>query len=180
MIRTLREHTLLRAISYHIDNKVPFTENVFRPHSEMSNALFTEAKFLYRTRQYVTEDWFEQELLESNIGEFGIYEDKAVPLDIPLVESEDEHEPLNKPKRGGAKKFYVYVKDPSTDKIKKVSFGGTTGLTVKINSPERRKSFSARHRCADQNDRTTAAYWSCRLPYFAKSVGLSGGGNFFW
>ena len=31
--------------------------------------------------------------------------------------------------RGGSKKFYVYVKDG--DKVKKVSFGDTTGLSIK-------------------------------------------------
>lgn len=39
---------------------------------------------------------------------------------------------LNKPKRGGAsgKKFYVYVKDG--DKVKKVSFGDSGGLSTKV------------------------------------------------
>lgn len=178
MMRNLREHTVQQAMAYHLLNGIPFSENVFRPHSEMSNMLFAEAKYIYQIGQYRTEDWFERELLESDIGEFGIYEDKAVPLDIPIVEEADPQ--LNKPKRGGSKKYYVYVKDPSTDNIKKVSFGGTTGLNVKINDPVARKSFSARHDCKNQHDKTTAAYWSCRLPYFAKSVGLTGGGSFFW
>ncbi len=30
---------------------------------------------------------------------------------------------LNKPKRGGSKKFYVYVRDPKSKRVKKVSFG---------------------------------------------------------
>lgn len=177
----MKQHTIDRAVKYHLDNQIPFSENVFRPLSEMSNQLFCEAKSLYRTGAYTTEDTFERELLESDIGEFGVYRGDRVPLDIPLLSEESNGiPPLNKPKRGGTKKFYVYVKDPSSGNIKKVSFGGTTGLTVKINDPERRKSFSARHRCDDQNDKTSPAYWSCRLPYFAKSVGLSGGGNFFW
>ena len=51
---------------------------------------------------------------------------------------------LNDPIRG-SKKFYVYVRDG--DKIKKVSFGDTTGLSIKRDNPERRKSFRARHNC---------------------------------
>ena len=43
-----------------------------------------------------------------------------------------------------------------------------------------RKSFAARHKCAQQKDRTSAAYWACNLPRYAKSLGLSGGGNFYW
>lgn len=180
MLRSLKEHTLQRAVEYHLSNKIPFTENVFRPHSEMSNALFAEARYMYDIGEYTTKDWFEKDLLESDIGEFGIYEDKAVPLDIPLVESEEQDVSLNKPQRGGPKKFYVYVKDPSTGNIKKVTFGDTTGLTAKINDPVARKKFASRHKCSEQKDKTTAAYWSCRLPYFAKSVGLTGGGKFFW
>lgn len=180
-MKTLKEHTLEKAVKYHLENKIPFTENVFRPHSEMSNRLFAEAKYLYATGQYVTEDPFEQELLDTDIGEYGIYEDKAVPLDFPLQEEEDkENVELNKPKRGGPKKFYVYVKDPSSGNIKKVTFGDTTGLKAKINDPEARKSFVARHNCADKTDKTTPGYWACRLPRFANAVGLSGGGNFFW
>ena len=85
---------------------------------------------------------------------------------------------LNEPKRGGSKKFYVYVKDG--DKVKKVSFGGTTGLKVKLDDKEAAKSFAARHKCSQKKDKTKPGYWACRLPRYAKQLGLSGGGNHFW
>ena len=47
------------------------------------------------------------------------------------------------------------------DKVKKVSFGDTTGLSIKRDDPARRKSFRARHRCDTAKDKTTARYWSC-------------------
>ena len=31
-----------------------------------------------------------------------------------------------------------------------------------------------------QKDKTKPAYWACNLPRYAKSLGMSGGGNFFW
>ena len=37
--------------------------------------------------------------------------------------------------RGGAKKYYVYVRDPSSGNVKKVTWGDTTGLKVKLNDP---------------------------------------------
>ena len=78
---------------------------------------------------------------------------------------------LNKPKRGGSKKFYVYVRDPKTKNIKKVSFGAK-GMTTGLNDPARVKSFVARHRCKTHaNDKTKAAYWSCRLPRYIGSSG---------
>ena len=48
-----------------------------------------------------------------------------------------------------------------TVKIKKVSFGDTTGLSIKRDDPARRKSFRARHSCDTAKDKTTARYWSC-------------------
>ena len=79
----------------------------------------------------------------------------------PLQEAEYQGKTvkLNDPIRGGSKKFYVYVKDG--DKIKKVSFGDTTGLSIKRDNPARRKSCRARHNCADPGPKTKARYWSC-------------------
>jgi hypothetical protein len=86
--------------------------------------------------------------------------------------------PIGKPKRGGSKKFYVYVRDKG--KIKKVSFGDTTGLSAKINNPEARRAFAKRHDCANKKDRTKASYWSCRLPRYAKLLGLKSSFSGFW
>ena len=133
---------------------------------------------MYREGSLIVESDFDKQLLETDIGEHGIYEGEKVPLDIPIAEEEKKNPPLNKPKRGGPKKFYVFVKDG--DKIKKVTWGDTTGLKVKLDDPEARKSFAARHRCDQQKDKTKASYWACNLPRYAKSLGLGNGGNFFW
>ena len=89
---------------------------------------------------------------------------------------------IGKPKRGGSKKFYVYVKNPKTGKIKKVSFGAKAGggnLAVKLKDPEARKAFADRHNCEQKNDKTKPGYWACRLPRYAKLLGLSGGGKWW-
>ena len=80
--------------------------------------------------------------------------------------------PIGKPKRGGPKAYYVYVRDPKTKRIKKVTFG-SGGLRAKINNPKARRAFAARQRCSTANDRTTARYWSCRLPRYAKQLGIA-------
>jgi hypothetical protein len=87
---------------------------------------------------------------------------------------------LSSPKRGGSKKFFVYVKDPKTKNIKKVSFGGTTGLNAKINDPKARQNFAKRHNCAEKKDKTKPGYWSCRLPRYAKLLGLKSSFSGFW
>ena len=60
---------------------------------------------------------------------------------------------LNKPKRGGSKKFYVYVKS---------------------------KSFAARHKCATKKDKTKAGYWSCNIGRYWKSLGGSANFSGYW
>ena len=70
---------------------------------------------------------------------------------------------LGKVQRGGKKKFQVYVQDPKTKNVKKVSFGDTTGLSIKTKDPARRKSFRARHNCDNPGPRIKARYWSCRM-----------------
>ena len=154
----------------HMDGmEIDFCENVYRPLSDKYFEFFREARELYQAGEIQLEG-VNKQLIETDIGEFAYYEDMEVPLDCPLLE-EDEPE-LNKPKRGGAKKFYVYVKDPSTGNVKKVSWGDTTGLKTKINNPEARTSFAARHKCDTRNDKTTASYWACRLPRYAKMLGM--------
>jgi hypothetical protein len=99
---------------------------------------------------------------------------------IETLEEEDKKQPaLGKPKRGGSKKFYVYVKDG--DKVKKVSFGmAGGGLRAKLNNPKARQAFSKRHNCPQAKDRTTARYWSCRLPRYAKLLGFKTTFSGYW
>ena len=166
------------SLHYHIENNIPLAENIYRVHSEEFYALFREARHLYNEGLLQCDSEWDVKLLETNIGEFADYEGMKVPLDCPIQEEDEKNPPLNKPKKGGPKKFYVFVKDG--DKIKKVTWGDTTGLRVKLNDKQARKSFAARHKCDQQKDKTSAAYWACNLPRYAKSLGLSGGGNFYW
>ena len=66
---------------------------------------------------------------------------------------------LNKPKRGGSKKFYVYVKNEKGNVVK-VSFGDPN-MEIKRDDPERRKNFRARHNCSNPGPKWKARYWSC-------------------
>jgi len=182
-MKRFKEHTLIeeshKAIQYHIERHIPLSECIFRVGSEAYYKFFNEARQLVKERK-IEVDEYDLSILATDIGEFAMYEGQHVPLDSPMMEEEEKNPPLNKPKVGGPKKYYVYVKDPSTGNIKKVTWGDTTGLKNKMNDPEARKSFAARHKCDQQKDKTSAAYWACNTPRYAKSLGLSGGGNFFW
>ena len=182
----VKKEILSENLQYHVDNQLPLTENTFRYGSEAFLNLWSEARYLYvREAIHVNED--DKEILtETDLGEYGMYEGVKVPLDIPMLEEDELEEakdkkkdpPIGKPKRGGSKKFYVYVKNKG--KVKKVSFGDTSGLSAKINNPEARRAFAKRHDCANKKDRTKASYWSCRLPRYASLLGLKSSFSGFW
>ena len=68
--------------------------------------------------------------------------------------------PLGKPMAGDVKKSKVYVRKPN-GKVVKVNFGDKN-MRIKKSNPKRRKSFRARHNCANPGPRWKARYWSCR------------------
>ena len=111
---------------------------------------------------------------------FGLYEGVRVPLESPMIEQKEPE--LNSPKRSsGKKKYVVYVKNPKTGNVKKIEFGDEKGgLTSKINDRGAAASFAARHNCDTKTDKMTPGYWACRLPKYAKDLGLKGGGSYFW
>lgn len=167
------------ALQESVTTQQPLLHNPFRLLSEAWMCFFQQAKHMsHEQRMMLSES--DQELLSTDIGEFGEYQGAQVPLDVILetpphlfeAEYQGKTVQLNKPKRGGPKKYYVYVKDPKSGRVKRVTFGSTE-LSVKIHDPKRRAAFAARHRCADTKDRTSARYWSCRLPRFTQSLGLS-------
>jgi hypothetical protein len=85
------------------------------------------------------------------------------------AEEKNKGKTLNKPFRtsGGPKKFSVYVKNEKGN-IVKVNFGDPN-MEIKRDSPERRKSFRARHNCENPGPKTKARYWSCKM-WSKKSV----------
>jgi len=166
-------------LQYHFDKGIPLRETVYRPGSTAFFEMFELARALYE-QGMISVDWEDAELLETDIGDVVKTAKGDIALDIPFEDQLDEAEyqgkkvELNKPKRGGSKKFYVYTRNPKTGNIKKVSWGDTTGLSVKAHDPARVRSFVARHDCKNAKDKTKASYWACRTPRY-KSLGVKGG-----
>jgi hypothetical protein len=189
---TLNENINKRVImtenmQYHVQNQLPLTENTFRYGSKAFLDLWSEARYLY-VRDAINVNELDQEILtETHLGEYGIFEGEKVPLDLPMEELLNEAtkkkntKKLNKPMRdsSGGKAYKVYVKDPKTGNIKTVRFG-SGGLKAKINNVKARQAFSKRHDCPNKNDKTKASYWSCRLPRYAKLLGLKSSFSGFW
>lgn len=164
-------------LEYHLENKINLTENVFRPYSPKFFEIINEVRDLYENKK-VTVPLKDLWLIESDFGkEVKLKNGETIRLEVPyLLEDLNEAEykgrkvEIGKPMRnsGGGKKYVVYVMNPSTKKVKKISFGDVKGgLTAKVSNPEARRSFAARHNCKAKKDRMTAGYWACRINRYA-------------
>ena len=117
--------------------------------------------------------------LEHTQDKFGLFEGSYVPLESPMIEGPELNSPKRNPEDG--KKYIVYVKNPKTGNIKKITFGDKKGgLSSKINDREAARNFASRHNCDTKTDKLSPGYWACRLPKYAKELGLKGGGSYFW
>jgi len=182
-------------LKYHAEMGIPLTENIYRIGSECYFNVIKQGREMYKQGLYETTNQDEIELFEnSDLGEWAMFEGESVPLDFPMYNEEhsdyqeeldllDEKKkkkkkkknpPLNKPSlnTGGGKKWKVYVRNPKTGNIKKITYGDAKGgLKGNWNNAEARKSFAARHKCAEKKDKTKAGYWACRAhKHFGKNV----------
>jgi hypothetical protein len=181
----LTSQIISEGLNYHIQNNLPLTENVYRAGSKEYFKLWKEARMLYEQNSILLSENDVEIITETNLGNYSIYNGELVPLDFPFEDitlNEEETKKLNKPRRGGAggKKYYVYVRDPKTKRIKKISFGDSGGLKTKITNPKARHAFAKRHKCAQKTDRTKASYWSCRIGRYWESLGGSKNFSGFW
>ena len=195
--------TVKEAIEYHVENKISFTENVFRPGSEMFFEMIAEAKRLYSEGNYIPHDDWEKDLLKSDIGEIAEFEGQQVVLDYPIEEGLEECwsgyvqkgmkkkgdkmvpncVPVNEEDKTDGKGIgkpwreggggAVYVRTGDGG-VKKVRFS-QSGMTKKFNDPAATRSFVARHHCLSNKDKTSASYWACRYPRF-----FSNSGKLWW
>ena len=195
----LKEHKeiLSEGLKFHLIENIGIENNIYRPGSSKYFSLFREVRDLSELGLYDLSPAESYYINETSIGEWDFYNGEIVPLDYPILEGDVSLKPsiplevleekkkkakpagnlykgkkveLNKPRRGGSKKFYVYVKNPKTGNIKKVQWGAK-GMSVGISDPKRRKSFAARHRCHLTKDKTTASYWACRTGRYPHLTG---------
>jgi len=170
-------------------------ENVYRYGSESYFNLINEVRELYNKGK-VDLSFMDEELIKTDIGKKAVFEGKEVWLDIPMEDNEILTEAkfrgktvkTSSPQRdsSGGKAYRVYVSGCSTKTksnpsgVKQIRFG-SGGLRAKLSDPDRRKAFDSRHGCSKgrHNDKCKAGYWSCRLPRYAKKLGLSGGGTWW-
>jgi hypothetical protein len=100
---------------------------------------------------------FTEEHIDDICEACDLYED----LELTEAEYQGKKVTLNDPIRSsdGKKKFHVYARNDKGN-IVKVGFGDPN-MEIKRDDPARRKSFRARHNCANPGPKWKARYWSC-------------------
>ena len=129
--------------------------------------------FLNATLNDHDDDSFDGDTEAGYEDEYGSVEDGMEMMNE--AEYKGKKVKLGKPTRGDVKKYKVFVKNKK-GKVVKVNFGDKN-MEIKRDNPKRRKSFRARHKCAQAKDRTTPKYWSCRM-WSKKPVSKIVGENF--
>lgn len=71
-------------LKYHLKNRITIQESVFRIGSDSWCDLINEVRELYEDGIIVLNEE-EQEIIDSDAGEYGLYEGEDVPLDAPFL-----------------------------------------------------------------------------------------------
>ena len=181
----IRKTVFKEGLRHHYVNRVPVHESIYRIGSPCYFNVISQARDFYKKGLYEVVNEEERDILENtNLGEWAMFEGEEIPLDFPMYEETLEEAkknkkkkkdpPVGKPSRntGSGKKYKVFVRNPKTGTIKKITYGDSKGgLEGNWNSAEARKSFASRHKCAEKKDRTKAGYWACRAHKdFGKNV----------
>jgi len=75
-------------MQYHIDVKKPLFETTLPYGSKEYLDLWAEARYLYSRGALNVEGIDKEKITETHLGEYGIYEGKRVPLDLPMLDEE--------------------------------------------------------------------------------------------
>ena len=90
-LNELHRDVVQDAVKYHIENNIPFRENIFRPGTQNFFRLFNEARRLYE-KGLVKADWEDIELFETDIGTVINTKQGKIALDLPFEDLEEsEH-----------------------------------------------------------------------------------------
>lgn len=174
MITLLESVHISQGLQYHLDNRRPLSENIYRYSSKKFIDLYGECRTLYQEGK-IQLTGLDKELIEqTDLGLYGDYKGETVPLDLPLLNEatyKGRFVQLDRPQKiGDTTKFFVYVRNSRTKRVNKVRFGSALGgwmhLPTEMHNPETRNKMSQKLKCTERFDKMTSVYWTCRLPQF--------------
>jgi hypothetical protein len=75
-------------LRYHVENSIPLYDCIYRPGSKGFFSLISESRKMYNNG-FLKVDEDELDMLNSDLGEFALYEGRKVALDFPISEEAD-------------------------------------------------------------------------------------------
>lgn len=166
-VKTFKDFQVSEGFQYHMENGLDITESVYRLGSQAYKELFEETKKYWDEDNIIISDKAAWMVANLEVGKKAIYDGREVELDTPF--------------RGGDKKFTVYHNSGKKDKDGNIiamiiTWGDTSGLSIKNDDPKAAASFWARQQCdlKKKQDPTTAGFWACYSSVlFNKEIGLA-------
>jgi hypothetical protein len=133
------------SLSYHINESLSLTNNLYSEYSEPYFNLVNEVRHLWNEGKIDLNDE-DRVMVESDLGLKVKKGNEIVYLDAPYICE-------------NSKKFAVYVKTLN-EGIKKITFD------------EPKSNIKNSNKCDQMKDKTTSRYWSCSVGRYSKQLGL--------
>ena len=167
-VKGFNDFVVSEGFRYHMENGLDITNSVYRIGSDAYKQLFEETKKYWDEGNIILKDKAAWMAANLEVGKAAVNKDgRKVELDTP--------------KRGGDKKFVVYHNSGKKDDdgniiANEITWGDTSGLSIKNDDPAAAASFWSRQQCdlKKKMDPSTPGFWACYAPsLFGKQLGLS-------
>lgn len=167
-VKTFEDFQVSEGFRYHMENGLDITNSVYRIGSDAYKQLFEETKKYWDEGNVILKDKAAWMAANLEVGK-------------PAVNKDGRKVELDTPTRGGDKKFKVYHNSGKKDDdgniiANEITWGDTSGLSIKNDDPKASASFWSRQQCdlKKKMDPSTAGFWACYAPsLFGKQLGLS-------
>lgn len=87
--KLLSDVQISEGLKFHLENKIPISENVYRPGSTKYFDLINEIRNLYNSNS-IKLNKYDKELIETDLGKTAVLEEKTVFLDFPYIVEEQD------------------------------------------------------------------------------------------
>jgi hypothetical protein len=167
-VKTFEDFQVSEGFRYHMENGLDITNSIYRIGSQAYKDLFEETKQYWDKGNVILKDKAAWMAANLEVGK-------------PAVNKDGRKVELDTPTRGGDKKFKVYHNSGKKDDdgniiANEITWGDTSGLSIKNDDPKASASFWSRQQCdlKKKMDPSTAGFWACYAPsLFGKQLGLS-------
>ena len=82
-MKLTRKRLISEGLRYHVSKGIPLHDNIYRVGSEMFFRVISESRKLYQENTLSLNE-FDQDIVNSDMGEYGQYDGTRVPLDLPF------------------------------------------------------------------------------------------------